>query len=224
MGGRGSFSGRGISGSKGGVTLSKGDKIEFSGTLKYYGNDENISGAARKKLEAFEGKRISAKNEYGMVFDSDGTPLTKEVRGKKGSVLIPFGPRDLHGAITTHTHPRGKGALGGTFSFGDMRNFANFNEKTSRARAKEGTYSISKTKNFDKKGFLSYTREANDKVRKNIDTAYKNITKSVRSGKISSSEGQRQYLKAANTEFIKLHEAYKKGEKKYGYKYTLEKN
>lgn len=232
MGGRGSSSGRGVSGGHGGMKLPNGERVEFEGTLKYYGNDPNVTGKVRETIEAFEAKKGDAKVEWGLVVGPDGEPYAKAKRGSKGSVKLDFGSGNYEKAITSHIHPRETSdrtgvMLGGTFSLADMRSFA-VREKTMRARAKEGTYSITKTKNFKSQEFIGYVNKVEREFRVNTSAALKKANDIIHHGD-GKGQGHYQravkgYAKAFNTELVKMHEAYKQGEKKYGYVYTLERN
>lgn len=161
------------------------------------------------------------KVEYAFAVDKDGNQIGKEIRGGKGSIRTPFSyHRD--GGTFSHIHPRDAGMLGGTFSSADIQNFIN-GESTLRAVAKEGTYSISKGKNFDAAGMRSYNR----KIERDFNTNYKELMKSANdsyvSGKIGYNEYNLQAAKAFNTSLISLHNAFIAGQKTYGYNYTLEK-
>ena len=113
--------------------------------------------------------------------------------------------------------------LGGTFSSADLHNFAIGGNTTCRATAKEGTYSISKGKNFDKAGFNSYVAKANADFKTSQREAHSKIQKSYNDGKISYEQAKLQQGKAFNTALVNLHNAYLNGQKQYGYTYTLEK-
>lgn len=131
--------------------------------------------------------------------------------------------------------------LGGTFSSGDIDNFTTYNQKTYRATASEGTYSITKGKNFDASGLKAYYKARHDRY----ETEYKSAVKLLRatynkevssissSGKTMSEKSVeydkawKRYNDAANRAFnarvIKGHNALIEGQQKYGYTYTLEK-
>ena len=131
------------------ITVQGGIKVDLGNNPLVYGdNDPNISNDARKAVEDFENKRPNSKIEFGVVIDNNnGGMIGKERRGSNGSVNISIVDIDRKNAIFSHLHPRGDAnnqALGGTFSFKDLRNFAIFDVGTYRAKAAEGTYSISK--------------------------------------------------------------------------------
>ena len=222
-GSRGGQRGTGGGVAKGELQLPDGSKIEFDGELHFDGDDKTLKGQARKSIESWEAKRRNAKIEYAYSVDGDGNQIDNERRGGKGSVRSSRAMHDTENATFTHNHPRGDGMLGGTFSDADLKNFANFKNKTCRATAKEGTYSISKGANFDQKGFLSMVRESNSK----FDTTVNKISREYGNKYRNNEINYNQYLlgvgKAFNTALVQLHNDYRNGQKKYGYTYTLEK-
>lgn len=223
FGGRGASSGGGSGGSaKGELTLPNGSKIEFEGELKYGGNDAALTGKARQVVTDWEGKRVTAKVEYGYAVDADGNPVGREIRGGKGSVRTPY---SYHGDGTTftHIHPRDDGMLGGTFSGADMKHFANTGNKTTRAAAKEGTYSISKGANFDRSGFNSYVAKSESNFRKTYRSKADSAYQKYKAGNMSFDDYRKANAKAFNTALVQLHNDYSAGQKQYGYTYTLEK-
>lgn len=225
FGGRGASSGGGGGGSASGeLILPDGSKIEFDGDLHYDGDDAALTGAARKTITDWETKRGTAKIEYGYAVDANGNPVGREVRGGKGSVRVPRSFHDNPDGTFTHIHPRGDGMLGGTFSGADLSNFSRFSQKTVRAKAKEGTYSISKGANFDKTGFDSHVRKAQADFNTNYRTKENALGKDYKDGKITYDEYLKGNAKAFNTALVGLHESYRAGQKQYGYKYTLERN
>lgn len=229
MGGRGASSGAGgvsprpIYKEDGQITIGM-DTVEFDGTLNYYGNETTISREQRDGVSTFEGKRKKAKVEYAYAVDADGNPVGQEVRGGKTGVSAPIKFHDTQDAVFTHNHPREDGVLGGTFSTADLRNFAIFGNKTERAVAKEGTYSITKKKNFDSPGFQKFVNQQHAEARKAFSAAADALTKQIGSGKISKTEAEKQRKRITNNYLIDLHNRYKSGESTYGYSYTLERN
>lgn len=204
------------------LNLPDGSKIEFDGKLKYNGNDPNVTGLARSLVESFEDRRFSLKAEYAFAVDENGRVLGKETRGNKGSISLPYNYHQK-GAILTHTHPREQGVLGGTFSRADMRLFALADERTLRAGAKEGTYSITKTSKFDSSGFLSFSAQADKVFQSNYKKLKVSAEKKFNEGKIDYDTYVKEHAKAFNTALVGLHDYYDSGQKKYGYTYTLEK-
>ena len=172
MGGRGASSGSSGSSVSGELVLPNGSKIEFDGTLNYDGNDGALSGNTRAAVVSWEAKRVKNKIEYAYAVDANGNPIGSEIRGGKGRVHVPISYHATKDAVFTHIHPRGDGLLGGTFSNADLQNFANYGNKTSRAAAKEGTYSISKTAKFNKTGFKSYISQCNHNYSRSINSLY----------------------------------------------------
>lgn len=205
------------------LELPSGSKIEFDGELHFDGDDKALTGTARKAIVGWEEKRANMKVEYAFATDKDGNPLGSEIRGGKGSVRTPYHYHDTPDGTFTHIHPRGDGLMGGTFSGADLRNFSRSSGKTTRAVAKEGTYSISKGKNFDQAGFDSFVRKAHSNCESNYKSTMSKMNKSYRTGSIPYDEYQKGSAKAFNTFLVELHETYRSGQKKYGYTYTLEK-
>lgn len=225
------FGGRGAGSSTGGgkgasgeLVLPNGSKIEFEGTLQYGGNDAALTGTARQNVTQWEGKRVKNKVEYAYATDANGNPVGAEIRGSKGSVRVPRRFHENPDGTFTHIHPREDGLLGGTFSQQDLLNFANYSTRTVRAAAKEGTYSISKGKNFDKYGFKNYIGQAQKAFNKSYSDKISRLGKLWRGGKISYDEYLKGNAKAFNTALVELHNAYRKGQNTYGYSYTLEKS
>ena len=220
-GSRGGRRGGGVA--KGELTLPNGSKIEFDGDLVFGGLDKAVPEAVRKNLDDWETKRYGNKVEFAMAWNADGTPIGKEAKGGKGSVRTPFAFHHTDNSVFTHNHPRGDGMLGGTFSNADLRNFTIGGNVTGRATAKEGTYSISKTKNFDAKGFTSYYKNERAKVRQNYKNEVDKLGKSYKDSKISYDDYMLGAAKSFNTYLVQQHNVLLKGQKQYGYTYTLEK-
>ena len=227
--------GRGASKSEGGalgslslgvksIELSDGGTIDLSDTPLIYGNNDSaVSGNARAAVEAWENKRVKNKVEFNMSVDQNGNQIGDEVRGGKGSVRVPYYQLQ-DGAIHTHIHPRENSRhLGGTFSDGDLKNFADFGVSTYRAKAKEGAYSITKGSNFDVNGFKSFVAQLYNSERTKMENAGVAARK-----RISTDSGYtyKQYSadfdKAFNGYLVALHNGLRDGQKKYGYSYTLE--
>ena len=221
-GGRGGRRGGGVA--KGELKLPDGSKIEFDGELKFGAKDPALNPTVRKNIESWEAKRANAKVEYAYSVDANGNPIGRgEIRGGKGSVRTPYSYHSTPDATFTHIHPRGDGMLGGTFSDADLSNFAYFGNKTERAKAKEGTYSISKDKGFDAKGFMSYAKSSQSKHRDEYTKKVDNLVKTYRTTDMSYDDYLKGNAKAFNTYLVKRHNDLIAGQKKYGYKYTLEK-
>lgn len=225
MGGRGASSGGGGGASFTGALNLGGDdnNIQFDGTLKYGKNDPGLTGKNRQTIENWEQKRVKSKIEYGFATDGNGDPVGKEIRGGKGSVRVPISYHNQENGAFTHIHPREAGVLGGTFSQADLMNFARGKTTTSRAAAKEGTYSISKGKNFNESGFVKFAYEANSRFEQSARAKIKVAKDRYRSGKIDYNTYLSEHGKAFNTALVELHNDYLSGQKKYGYTYTLEK-
>ena len=202
-----------------------GTKVEFDGDLNYGKKDSTLSPDVRKEIETWENKRRKNKVEYAYSVNPDGTPIGPEIKGGRGSVSTPYAYHNTPDATFTHIHPRGRGQegyLGGTFSLADLRNWASKANKTERAAAKEGTYSISKTKKFDAKGFMAMAKKADADFDSDYKSAIKALNAKYRSRTISAVEWVQGSAKAFNSALVKLHETYRQNQSKYGYVYTLE--
>lgn len=195
--------------------------IEFDGVLKYGAKDPNLQGDNRKKLEEWENKRRKNKVEYGTVMDKDGEVL-EEKKGGKGSVKVPLWYHYKEGSTFTHNHPRENGLLGGSFSPDDLHNFNVGLNKTFRAVAKEGTYSISKTDKFDHLGFEKMVKRVSTESKEKYDKAWEEIYNKLNNKELSYDDFLREGSKAGNNYLLSMHEAYLANQKKYGYTYTLE--
>lgn len=213
----------GGSSAKGELVLPTGSPIEFDGELFFDGDDVNLSGQARTSIENWESRRRGAKIEFAYAVTEDGTQIDREMKGGKGSVRVSRAMHDTDNCAFTHNHPRSDGMLGGTFSSADLRNFANYKNKTVRATAKEGTYSMSKGKNFDRAGFNQFVSDADSTFVKKVNSNQRTLNNKYRNNEMSYSDYTKQSAKAFNTALVELHETYRKGQKKYGYTYTLEK-
>lgn len=207
------------------VTGADGANIDLSGSpLHYGGKDPNLTGQIRTTIEQFENARWKNKIEYSRFVDSNGNVI-EDNRGGKGSVKASFGARMTAEAMS-HNHPRSgdeSGLLGGTFSSGDLNNFVRFGQTTYRATASEGTYSISKLKNFDGHGFKRYFTDEGAKNRGAYSTAMKGLNSSYRAGKMNYDDYRKEAHKAFNSYLVAEHNSLRVGQKLYGYHYTLER-
>jgi len=235
MGGRGSAS---KFGSTDVLKAQDGSTIDLSEFPLQYGQPEALSAKERAAIDAFEKKRYLNKIEYGTLITIDGKALI-EKKGGSGSVSMP-GYLYTKASVMSHNHPRGKGEegmIGGTFSDADISVLGKTNIYTIRATALEGTYSMTKTAGFDSKGVLSYYKT----VDKQYDTVYKSnmdkardtynaVRQAVLDGKATMADhdaAYKQYRAAESREFnrylVSMHNALIKGQKQYGYTYTLER-
>lgn len=226
MGGRGSSSSSGGDGfeRKGATSVADGDmgKVDLSGSPLRYGKlDKALDGERRAAVEKFESRYRNAKVENGATFDENGN-ITEQRRGGKGSVKTSI---DKYNAAQTfsHNHPREEGVIGGTFSEADLSNFSTYNVRTVRATAKEGTYSISKGRNFDSKGFREYYRKEYARVVKESNSTLRGLNQRIRSKDISYDKYVKEFKAELNKQLVGLHNALIKGQKSYGYSYTLER-
>lgn len=213
------------------LTAPDGSKIDLSEyPLKTGAKDATLTGDARKALEAFENRRYKNKIEYSYFIDADGNLIGKENKGGKGSVKASYEAR-MTATAMSHNHPRSgneTGTIGGTFSEADIRNFVRYNQKTYRATALEGTYSISKGQKFDGAGLNRYFQSENAKIRsaarKKADkaySAYKSVANQFFSGKATYEEAKAaekkytQDIKKINNEtFVGFHNVLLNGQKK----------
>lgn len=221
---KGNRGGRGrtvIGSAKNGLSIGN-QQIEFDGNLDYTIDDPAVNSTQRPLLTAWEKKREGQKVEYANAIGYNGS-VYGEVKGGKGSVRVPHFYHSNQGSVFTHIHPREDGLLGGTFSTGDMTNFSNGNNATFRAVAKEGTYSISKGKNFNGNGFLSYYKSQSKAEEKKYSAIQKQLNNAVVNKKISYSTFSKESDKAFNNYLLSLHNVLQKGQQIYGYHYYLER-
>ena len=210
-----------------------GVQIDLTATPLVYGKlDPSISPAERRALEAQEDKRRNAAVEYAYAVQADGSPATdiygnplKEKRGGKGSCAVPYRMWVQDGTLT-HNHPRTgdeTGMLGGTFSTADIDGFASRGLRTMRAAAAEGTYSISKGKNFNSSGLRKYRleieRTANSAARQKVLDAGERYKR----GEISRTQLMKAATEATNAALVQIHNGLIAGQQQYGYVYTLER-
>lgn len=221
---KGTRGGRGrtvISSVKGSLQLGN-ENIEFDGELKYTKKDGTVNKIQRPILEAWESKRATMKVEWANSIGYNGG-VYGEIRGKKGYVATPRYYQDKKGVAFTHIHPREDGALGGTFSIGDIENWAPLQGQTKRAVAKEGTYSISKGKNFNANGLTSFYKQLDKTVESNYRSAVNQINNDYKNGKITYNQAIARSNKVFNNSLIERHNALLNNQKTYGYNYYLEK-
>lgn len=226
MGGRGSSSGKnGI-----GYTATKiigqgGAEIDLTDTpLRYTGNDAAITGKAREVLEAQEKKRLEAAVEYAYGVDADGNVIG-EKRGGKASCAVPYNLW-VDGGTLTHNHPRTgdeKGTLGGTFSTADIKGLVAYDVRTMRASAAEGTYSITKSKNFNGNGLISYRRQLERSANAAAKQKVQEAGERYKRGEISQTQLMSVAKKASNAALVSIHNGLIAGQSTYGYTYTLER-
>ena len=192
--------------------------------LKYGPDDPGVTGAFRQAAEAFENKRRESKIEFTNLLD-ENADLIVENRGGKNSVRTKV--RDMARAVVfTHSHPREVGVLGGTFSYADIANFSQFGlgkMRTYRAAAKEGTYSITRGKNFDGRGLANYFREVERACRREHVNYMMGVRQQAREGKLTQSEYEKVQNASFNRMLVAMHNALLDGQSRYGYSYTLER-
>lgn len=221
---KGTRGGRGrtiISTAKDGLAIGN-DVIEFDGDLNYTRDDSSINQVQRAFLDTWETKRQNAKVEYANAVGYQGSEYG-EIRGGKNGAKLPAYYTANKGSILTHIHPRGQGGLGGTFSEQDIRTWGYNNGQTIRAVAKEGTYSISKGKNFDGSGLYKFVASQYNKYNKQMKTTHNNLQSQVNSGKMSVSQAQKQLTKQFNSVLVSMHNDFLNNQSVYGYNYYLER-
>ena len=113
--------------------------------------------------------------------------------------------------------------MGGTFSDMDIVAWAGGNGMSIRAVAKEGTYSISKGKNFNGSGMKKwYTQASNQRLNEYTKRAT-SLKKDLTNGKITYKQYVGEKQKAFNTSLVDMHNDLMKNQSVYGYNYYLEK-
>jgi len=229
----GSKGGRGGQGGGGNLTIATsatdqgGNTIDLTGfPLKYGEKDSAVSGAARQNIDKWEAQRVKNRIEYSYMTDPNGDPVG-EVKGGKTSVSTPVWMKNK-AKVFTHIHPRDKnsqGYLGGTFSEQDLTNWSTRapNIETYRAAAAEGTYSISKGSNFDANGFSSFANGEFKKPYTDYATYMKGLNNDLHKGNVSWTDYSKMARDAFNKCMVEKHDMLIANQKKYGYKYTLER-
>lgn len=220
--GHGGYSGiRGGSGTR--VYEKSGGYIDLKDNpLKYGRKDDMLKGDSRKAIEEFELEKVHADREYSRVVDKNGN-VYSERKGDKGSVYIETKPGE-DGQTGSHNHPREIGMLGGTFSNADIDSFSTDTKlKTLRATAKEGTYSISKGKNFDGAGLMAYKESERNRLILERKERNRNIKRMYSNGDISEAKAYELQRKSFNKFLVDVHNSLIAGQKTYGYNYTLER-
>lgn len=205
------------------LAISATETIDLSTCPLVYGKkDPALTGAARKSLETFEAKRVTAKIEYSEFVMNDGRVISSN-RGGKGSVSAPLSARMTADAMS-HNHPRESGIIGGTFSDADLGLWGQFNQTTYRAAAKEGTYSISKNATGFHgrtlvKDYKAYVKAETKKAKQKQKDAISDCA----NGKISLKQCIDAQVRANNEMLVSYHNFLLNGQQKYGYTYTLER-
>lgn len=225
----GGSAGTGAGGATGAIVMNQvadidGSMIDLSNSPLTYGDDDSaLTGNARKNIKAFEDKRYKNKVEYAYFVMADGTQVGVEYRGGSGSVRTPVWVNKKADGAMSHNHPREKGIIGGTFSYADLKNFCAYNRTTTRATAKEGTYSISKGNNFNGDGLKKAFKAFDKQNSINCQRAMGRIRRDLQSGKIGYNTYKRLQAQNANKMLVKLHDFLLANQSQYGYTYTLER-
>ena len=199
-----------------------GDIIEFDGDLKLTKNDGSINPVQRAAVDLWEAKRANMKIEYANAFGFQGSEYGELRGGPNGVNLKPYYFAN-RGSVVTHIHPRGDGGLGGTFSDADIKAWSRGNGNTIRAVAKEGTYSISKGKNFNGSGLYAYVQKQFNSYTKSLQTTKRSLQSKVNSGSMTAKQANKILQKEFNTVLVSMHNDLLNNQSVYGYNYYLEK-
>jgi len=213
MGGRGASSA--ISGSNKVTSLvgRDGNIIDLSESPLQYGKQaQSLTAGEKLKVLPFEKEHLNANVEHALLVDKAGNVVYTNT-GTDGGVRISKSALEK-ADVLTHNHPRSGrdnlDVLGGTFSNGDLKAFVGNNISTMRAAAHEGTYIITKGKNFDGRGLNNYINKAEGKY----FSAYWQKARNLKT---------KEQDKEFNKYLVTMHNEFIKNQKKYGYTYSLEK-
>lgn len=205
------------------LTISPKETIDLTGSPLVYGKDDaGLQGAARTAIEAFEQKRKGAKIEFSTFVMDDGTVIENN-RGGKGSVGASLYARNK-ADVMSHNHPRREGIIGGTFSDADLSNFGKFNQHTIRATAKEGTYSMTKGKNFHGRSLVKDYKIQTALFEAAAGAEVNKLNNDVKTGKISYKKYLAEMNAVNNKMLIQGHNFLLANQKKYDYTYQLERS
>lgn len=115
--------------------------------------------------------------ERGALFDANGNPLGAWL-GDEHSTSIPHKILEAEGATFTHNHPNDK--FGGTFSFTDLKTFADSKWKEIRATSEQGQlYSLIAGPNADKAKLKSWVKSRENIIDRAAKSAYDKALKSA---------------------------------------------
>lgn len=209
---------RSVDSEKGFITIN-GDKIEFDGEL-VYGDRQKL---ASEDIRNWENKRRFSKIEYAVIFDENGNIIGKEIRGGKNSVGVPEDLLKSPNLTLTHIHP-GVTRLSGTLTYKDLKQFVENPIKTMRAVGREGTYSITKGAKFKAKEFDNYVWGVEKKFDDKTNKIYTSISSDYNDGRITLDKAKKIWDREFNNALLEQHEAMRKGQKQYGYTYSLERS
>lgn len=226
-GGSGGSSYSGGAGSETTVTTQIGT-AQLNQPIEYTGLDSALSGAQRSTVEGFERAHLTSDVEHGMLVDENGVKVWDGSDGNNGSVSFRDGFQAAGNAqnlVLTHNHPRSEdGVMGGSFSQGDLGVFVTHdNVKTMRASAAEGSYSITKSSNFDGNGFYADMKKTRANARRAETRRNNAIERQARMEGWSWERARQAYAASFNQFLTTMHNAYIAGQQKYGYTYNLER-
>ena len=205
------------------VTAQNGKTVYLSSPLVYGKRDKLPIPSGN--LDAWEKANKNAnRNEQVLVLANDGSAIFT-TSGGKNSAGIPASVM-YKATVLTHTHPRGSMTrqIGGTFSTKDMETFNKIrNLKTIRAVAAEGTYSMTKSANFNPHKFRLMVRDINNSY-KVMQAKCAAFGVDLMTGKIDQHTYYKSTEKVFNAWLVDSHNALLKNRRKCGYSYSLERS
>ena len=108
-------------------------------------------------LNDFNTKYGDDKIEHLIAYDDNGG-VTALIHGDKNSVG--FYPSEVEGKHVMHNHPQYSDGSYGTYSQKDLLNLSETNEKSIGVRFGNDTWTVTKTKNFNAKGWSNALKNA----------------------------------------------------------------
>ncbi len=166
-GGRGADSGY----SKEGINTKGNNK-----PMPFYDKTDKYKGMNYLEFE----EKIRSKNvEYVGLYDENGKIVVAGTSYNSGAVGIPTSHPDFNKVTRlTHNHPADeRRVLGGSFSGADVINNSTLNLNSTRAVAKEKTYTIQKSKSFKESDRNKMIKRARTSDKKWDDGANKLLSK-----------------------------------------------
>lgn len=163
-GGRGASSGEGGSlfGGQGGNDHRNNSTPDLPARMNKMYNGNKMS--AGHTVGTFRKEHATSSKEHAIMYDDDGFVSTY-IHGNDGSVG--FSPSQVKGKHMIHNHPSDGWA---NFSKADLDSFSSTGMKSLAATSSKKTYTITKGKNFDAKGFQKAVAKART-TEKNYDKA-----------------------------------------------------
>ena len=199
-----------------------GNMVDLSDSPLAYGEkDPSLVGAARATIEEFENTYYNNDIEHSILTDSYGNVIETNV-GTHENVSSSEKARNMATTLS-HNHPSEPGVIGGTFSFDDMDNFIGYNQKNYRATCEEGTYSITKTHNFNGKKLLSQYKKCLKQTFATAGVENEALAQRFKRNEISMQEYTVGLARINNKMLVSNHNWLLSNQVRYGYKYTLER-